>query len=74
MSDVLYKSIDKNMIKEPVAYCKTHHGYLSKKQMKVHRCVARGCTGLQETNEEFWEERRRKKREAKQRRKELHKM
>jgi hypothetical protein len=73
MNDVLYKSIDKNMIKEPVAYCRCHKAYLSKKQMKIHRCISRGCTGLQETNDEFWEERRRRKKEAKLRKKELYK-
>lgn len=70
MPDTLYKSIDKNMIKNPVAYCKCHHGYLSKKQMKVHRCLSRGCTGLRKTDEEFWEERRQRKKAAKQRKKE----
>lgn len=72
MADTLYKSIDKNVIKEPIAYCKTHHAYLSKKQMKVHRCVARGCTGLQKTDEKFLKERRQRKKAAKQRRKELY--
>lgn len=65
----MYKSIDKNMIKDPVAYCKTHKGFLSKKQMKVHQCVTKGCTGLQKIDGEFWEERRRRKREAKERKK-----
>lgn len=40
----LFQSIDKNMLKSPVAYCKTHKGYLSTKQMKVHKCLQIGCT------------------------------
>ena len=72
MADVLYKSIDKNMIKEPVAYCKSHHRYLSEKQMKVHRCISRGCTGLQQIDNKFWEERRQRKKAKKEKRKELY--
>ncbi len=72
MADVLYKSIDKNMIKQPVAYCKSHHRYLSKKQMKVHRCISRGCTGLQPIDNKFWEERRMRKQLAKQKKNELY--
>lgn len=68
MADVLYKSIDGNKIKQPVAYCKSHHRYLSKKQMRVHRCISRGCTGLQPTDDEFWEERRRRKQAKKEKR------
>ena len=71
MADVLYKSIDKNMIKQPVAYCKSHHRYLSEKQMKTHRCISRGCTGLQLIDDTFWEERRKRKQEKKQKRKEI---
>lgn len=71
MEDVKYKSIDNNYIKHPVRYCKTHHRYLSEKQMKVHRCVSRGCTGLQPIDDTFWEERRKRKQEKKQKRKEI---
>lgn len=67
----LVRSIDKNMIKNPVAYCKCHKGYLSLKQMKVHRCVQRGCTSIEKIDCPYWEERQRKKEEAKRRKKEI---
>lgn len=65
----LFQSIDKNMVKSPVAYCKTHKGYLSTKQMKVHKCLQIGCTGLERLDHPFWDERQRKKDEAKKRKK-----
>jgi hypothetical protein len=71
VNDVLYKSIDKNMIKSPIAYCKCHKGFLSKKQMDCHRCLARGCTALQKIDEEFWEQRKKRKIEAKERKRKL---
>ena len=67
--DELVRSIDKNMIKNPVAYCKTHKGYLSRKQMKIHQCVPKNCTGLKKIDCPYWEERQRRKREAKERKK-----
>jgi len=67
VEDELYKSIDKNYILKPVAYCKTHHAYLSKKQMKVHQCVKKGCTGLEKIDCYFWQERERKRNEARKR-------
>lgn len=71
MDEKLYRSIDRNMIRKPVAYCKSHHCYLSKRQMKMHRCISRGCTGLQPVDDEFWEERRKRKQAKKQKKKEL---
>lgn len=65
----LFQSIDKNMVKSPVAYCKTHKGYLSTKQMKVHKCLQIGCTGLERLEHPYWEERQRKKDEAKRKKK-----
>lgn len=65
----LFQSIDKNMLKSPVAYCKTHKGYLSTKQMKVHKCLQIGCTGLERLEHPYWEERQRKKDEAKRKKK-----
>lgn len=72
MDEKLYRSIDHNMILKPVAYCKSHHRYLSKKQMRVHRCISRGCTGLQPIDDEFWEERRRRKQAKKERKREIY--
>ena len=60
------------MIKDPVAYCKSHKCYLSKKQMKVHRCLSRGCTGLQKMDCPYWEERKQRKESAKKKRKEIY--
>lgn len=61
-----YKTIDKNITKQkPVAYCKTHKYYLTEKQMKLHRCLTRKCTGLQRLSHEFWDEREERKRQKK---------
>jgi hypothetical protein len=70
--ELLYKSIDHNYVKHPIAYCKAHKGYLTRKQMKVHRCVARHCIALRECDDSYWEERRKRKQEAKEKRKELY--
>lgn len=65
----LFKSIDKNLIKKPIGYCKTHKGYLSLKQMRLHKCMKKGCTGFKKVEGPYWEERQRRKDEAKQRKK-----
>lgn len=65
----LYRSIDKNLIKQPIGYCKTHRGYLSLKQMRLHKCTKKGCTGFRKLECPYWEERQRRKDEAKQRKK-----
>lgn len=33
-----YKSIDGNMIRNPVGYCTYHRGYVSQRQAMVHKC------------------------------------
>ena len=68
----LYKSIDGNTIKNPVAYCKSHKGYLSLKQLKVHRCTSRCCIGLEKLDCPHWRERNRRRELSKQKRKELY--
>lgn len=70
MENKLFRSIDGNYIKEPVAYCKFHKGHLTLKQMKLHRCMSRGCTRLKKIDGPYWEEHKRRKDAAKQRKKE----
>ena len=43
--------------------------YLSTKQMKVHKCLQIGCTGLERLEHPYWDERQRKKDEAKRKKK-----
>ena len=33
-----FKSIDGNMIRNPVGYCTYHRGYVSQRQAMVHKC------------------------------------
>lgn len=33
-----YRAIDGNWLKSPVAYCSYHHGYLTTKLIKTHKC------------------------------------
>lgn len=65
MDEKLYRSIDHNMILNPVAYCKSHHCYLSKRQMKVHQCTRKHCTGLKKLDCSYWQERQQRKNERK---------
>lgn len=36
-----YRAIDGNWVREPKGYCTYHRGYLTEKQMKVHKCYAK---------------------------------
>lgn len=36
-----YRAIDGNWILRPIGWCQYHHGYLSEKQMKTHKCMSR---------------------------------
>lgn len=38
--------IDGNWTLYPVAYCKSHGGYLTQGLIETHRCVKRKCSGL----------------------------
>lgn len=55
------KTIDGNETLTPIAYCKSHHGYLTAKQLKLHRCLTINCCGLRKIPGEFWDERDRVK-------------
>ena len=33
-----YRAIDGNWLKKPVGYCAYHHGYLTEKLVRTHRC------------------------------------
>ncbi len=65
----LFLSVDRNEVKDPVAYCKSKHRYLTKKQMKIHKCLQIKCTGLERLKHSYWEERQQIKDEAKRKRK-----
>lgn len=62
-----YRLIDGNYSDRAVAFCKTKHGYLTPRMIKVHRCLRIQCTGLERMDCEFWELRKRKKDAQKQR-------
>ena len=63
-----YRTIDGNHAKEIIGYCKSHKGYLTEKQLRVHRCLRRQCTGLERIDCKFWQDRQEKK-DAQKRRK-----
>lgn len=65
----LFLSVDRNEVKDPVAYCKSKHRYLTKKQMKIHKCLQIKCTGLERLKHSYWEERQQIKDEAKRKKK-----
>lgn len=48
-----YRAIDGNWILRPIGWCQYHHGYLSEKQMKTHKCMSRhgGVCGRFQTME-----------------------
>lgn len=33
-----YRAIDGNLLKHPIGYCSYHHGYLTEKLVRIHRC------------------------------------
>ena len=66
-----YISIDGNPIKSPVAIChfKKHRGYLTVRLIKTHGCLKKGCPRLQRLDCPFWEQRKKRKELAKEKRK-----
>lgn len=59
-------------MKPRVAYCKSHRRELTVKQMKLHKCVQKGCTGLQRYEDHpYWVKRAEHKAVAKERRRRL---
>lgn len=48
-----YRAIDGNWILRPIGWCQYHHGYLSEKQTKTHKCMSRhgGVCGRFQTME-----------------------
>lgn len=36
--DYEYQTIDYNWAKKPIAFCHYYHGYLTEKQIKIHKC------------------------------------
>lgn len=58
------------------AYCALHRASLTPKQMKKHRCLAKGCTALIRHEHPYWETReesRQKRRDRKERMEKLYK-
>lgn len=45
-----------------VAYCWHHHAYLTAKQLKKKRCLAKNCGAFRRVENQFWEQRDRKDR------------
>lgn len=66
-----YRLIDKNLALNPVAYCRVHHGYLTKGLMKTHRCMQRQCRGFSKINCRYWDEKKKRKELSKQRKHQL---
>lgn len=57
-----YKTIDKNITNnKPVAYCRHYKGYMTVKQLRLHRCVRRDCKSLNRLNHEYWVQRAERK-------------
>jgi hypothetical protein len=56
-----YRTIDKNYAKNVVAFCHFHKGYMTVKQLKLHKCISKKCRRLQKTDYQYWEDRRAKK-------------
>lgn len=74
MSDEeVYIGIDGNQIKSPVAICHfyKHRGYLTVNMIKVHGCIKRNCGRLQRLDCQYWEDRKKRKENAKKARKEF---
>lgn len=69
----LYKAIDGNMSKLPVGYCHyyKHRGYMSKKLLELHGCNSRKCKRLEKLECKYWEDRKKRKENAKKARKEF---
>lgn len=69
-----YCGIDKNEIKDPVAYCHyiKHRGFLTPSMMKTHGCLRKQCRHLEKIEEHpHWEARRQRKQSAKRSKQEL---
>jgi len=60
--------IDGNESENAVAYCKSKKGFLTAKQIRLHKCLKIQCTGLLKLNCKYWEERQKRK-DAKKRKK-----
>ena len=57
-----YQTIDKNFTKsKPVAYCRHYKGYMTVKQLRLHKCVRRGCRQLKRLEHGYWTQRAERK-------------
>lgn len=63
----VYTGIDGNQVKSPVAICRfyKHRGYLTVNMIKVHGCLKKNCSRLQRLDCQYWEDRKKKKQNAK---------
>ena len=68
---IYYRLIDGNITyDEPCAHCSSKHGYMNISLVKVHQCLRKNCKCLTRMEHPVWEERKRKKRMAKEKRRE----
>lgn len=67
-----YLLVDRNKTyAQPCGYCRHYKRYLSVGLMRTHRCESRQCSYLSKMNHEYWEEKKKRKERAKERRKQL---
>ncbi len=59
------KLIDGNLSSQKVVgYCRYHRGYLTVKQIRVHKCLTRQCVRLRKIPCEFWDKRAERKKKV----------
>lgn len=63
--------IDGNESDKAVAYCKSKHGFLTARQVRLHKCLQIQCTGLAKLDCQFWEDRQKLKERRKQRKEKI---
>ena len=57
-----YRLIDGNYSPKAIAYCKSKWGYLTLRQIKLHRCTRIQCTALEKMDCPYWENKAKRKR------------
>lgn len=55
---ILYNSETK--FSRCVGFCKYHHAYMTKHQLKKKQCISKGCCHLDKKEHQFWQEREKK--------------
>lgn len=57
--------------KRPCAYCRLHHFTMSVKQVKIKKCISKGCHYLKKCDHEYWKMRDDKRQDKKERKKQF---